>query len=112
MLEKDRINLYRAIFYIVVVLSIPVVAYKDYQRWLNPLDLKPEENPKQHDGSQEFTPPRDFESAIQPLPDEDGVRRYLDPWELWQHGKGPEPEEVSPEESKDIVAVPKVGIDN
>ena len=92
MLEKDKINLYRAIFYIIVVLSIPVVAYKDYLHWLNPLDLKVEEDPKQHDGSQEFTPPRQWESAIQPMPDEDGVRRYLDPWELWQHGKEPEKE--------------------
>ena len=113
MLEKDRINLYRAIFYIVVVLSIPVVAYKDYQHWLNPLNLKPEENPKQHDGSQEFTPPRDFESSIQPMPDEDGVRRYLDPWELWQHGQDPEPdEEASPDKKKDITVVPNLGIDH
>ena len=112
MLKKDKINLYRAIFYIIVVLSIPVVAYKDYLRWLNPLDLKVEENPKQHDGSQEFTPPRQWESAIQPAPDDDGVRRYLDPWELWQHGKEPEPEELSPEEPKDILVVPKLGIDN
>ena len=112
MLKKDKINLYRAIFYIIVVLSIPVVAYKDYLRWLNPLDLKVEENPKQHDGSQEFTPPRQWESAIQPAPDDDGVRRYLDPWELWQHGQEPEPEELSPEEPKDILVVPELGIDN
>jgi hypothetical protein len=75
-LEKDRINLYRAIFYIVVVLSIPVVAYKDYQHWLNPLDLKPEQNPKQHDGSQEFQRPIEFESSVQPAPNEDGVTVY------------------------------------
>ena len=112
MLKKDKITTYKCLFYIIVVLGILISAYKDYQIWLNPLGLSVEENPKQHDGSQEFTPPRDFESAIQPLPDEDGVRRYLDPWELWQHGQEPEPEEVSPEESKDIVAVPKVGIDN
>lgn len=111
MLEKDKINLYRAIFYIIVVLSIPVVAYKDYLRWLNPLNLKVEENPKQHDGSQEFTPPRPWESAIQPMPDEDGVRRFLDPWELWQHGKEPEPKEISPENPKDILVVPDLGLD-
>ena len=92
MLKKDKINLYRAIFYIIVVLSIPVVAYKDYLHWLNPLDLKVEENPKQHDGSQEFNPPRQWESVIQPAPDEDGVRRYLDPWELHHHGKDSEKE--------------------
>ena len=92
MLVKDRVNLYRCIFYITLVVCIPIMAYKDYLHWLNPLDLKVEENPKQHDGSQEFTPPRQWESAIQPMPDEDGVRRYLDPWELWQHGKEPEKE--------------------
>ena len=92
MLKKDKINLYRAIFYIVVVLSLPVVAYKDYQRWLNPLDLKVEESPKQHDGSLEFQGLRDWESSIQPAPDEDGVRRYLDPWELHKHGEESEKE--------------------
>ena len=112
MLEKDRINLYRAIFYIVVVLSIPVVAYKDYQHWLNPLGLKPEENPKQHDGSQEFQGLRDWESSIQPAPDEEGVRRYLDPWKLHNHGKESEPEEASPETKKDILVVPNLGIDH
>jgi len=91
-LKKDKINLYRAIFYIVVVLSLPVVAYKDYQRWLNPLDLKVEESPKQHDGSLEFQGLRDWESSIQPAPDEDGVRRYLDPWELHKHGEESEKE--------------------
>ena len=113
MLEKDRINLYRAIFYIVVVLSIPVVAYKDYQRWLNPLNLKPEENPKQHDGSQEFQGLRDWESSIQPAPDEDGVRRYLDPYELHHHSIEPKPaEEASPTKKKDITVVPNLGIDH
>ena len=113
MLEKDRINLYRAIFYIVVVLSIPVVAYKDYQHWLNPLNLKPEEKPKQHDGSLEFQGLRDWESSIQPAPDEEGVRRYLDPYELYLHGKDPEPdEEASPTKKKDITVVPEIGIDN
>ena len=92
MLKKDKINLYRAIFYIVVVLSLPVVAYKDYQRWLNPLDLKVEESPKQHDGSLEFQGLRDWESVIQPAPDEDGVRRYLDPYELHKHGEESEKE--------------------
>lgn len=76
MLKKDKINLYRAIFYIVVVLSLPVVAYKDYLHWLNPLDLKVEENPKQHDGSQEFQRPIEFESSVQPAPNEDGVTVY------------------------------------
>ena len=52
------------------------MAYIEYLRWLNPLNLKPEEKPKQHDGSQEFKPPIDWESSIQPAPDEDGVIRY------------------------------------
>ena len=92
MLERNKSDLYRWVFYITLVVCIPIMAYKDYLHWLNPLNLKVEENPKQHDGSQEFTPPRQWESAIQPAPDDDGVRRYLDPWKLWQHGKEPEKE--------------------
>ena len=111
MLERNKADLYRWIIYTALIICIPITAYIEYLRWLNPLNLKVEEDPKQHDGSQEFNPPRPWESAIQPAPDDDGVRRYLDPWELWQHGKEPEPEseEVSPEEPKDIVAVPKIG---
>jgi len=82
----------KLIFYSVVIIMIAVSAYTKYQHWLNPLGLKPEENPKQHDGSQEFKPPIDWESSIQPAPDEDGVRRFLDPWELHQHGKESEPD--------------------
>ena len=87
MLVKDRVNLYRCIFYITLVVCIPIMAYKDYLHWLNPLDLKLEENPKQHDGSLEFQGLRDWESSIQPAPDEDGVRRYLGPYELHKHGE-------------------------
>ena len=113
MLKKDKITTYKCLFYIIVVLGILISAYKDYQIWLNPLGLSVEENPKQHDGSQEFTPPRDFESSIQPAPDEDGVRRYLDPYELYLHGKDPEPdEEASPDKKKDITVVPNLGIDH
>jgi len=68
------------------------MAYKDYLHWLNPLDLKPEENPKQHDGSQEFNTEQEFKSSITPAPDEEGVTRYLDPWELHHHGKDSEKE--------------------
>ena len=75
-----------ASIYAIIVVAIAVTGWDSYQTWLNPLGLKPEENPKQHDGSREFTPPIEWESAIQPMPDEDGVRRYLDPWELYNHG--------------------------
>lgn len=116
MLEKDKINLYRAIFYIIVVLSIPVVAYKDYQHWLNPLNLKPEENPKQHDGSQEFTPPRDFESVITPLPaKEGGATIYVTPEQLEKYSNEDDQVEISdisPEQAEEILAVPEIGIDN
>lgn len=53
----------------------------------NPLKLKVEENPKMQDGSQEFKPPIDWESTVQPAPDEEGVTRYLPPDKLDQHGK-------------------------
>jgi len=87
MLVKDRVNLYRCVFYITLIVCIPITAYIEYQRWLNPLNLKVEENPKQHDGSQEFNPEQEWESSIQPAPDKDGVTRFLDPWELHHHGK-------------------------
>ena len=64
----------------------------EYHHWLNPLGLKPEANPKQHDGSRDFTPPREWESNLRPSPDEDGVTRFLDPWELHHHGKESEKE--------------------
>ena len=113
MLKKDKIHLNRSILYIVIVIGLLVAVYIDYQRWLNPLGLKPEANPKQHDGSQEFQRPIEFESSVQPMPDEDGVRRYLDPWELHHHGQNGEPEskEISPKNSKDILVVPDLGLD-
>lgn len=60
------------VFYLAIVIFIGV----EYQRWLNPMGLKPEANPRQHDGSQEFQRPIDWESSIEPMPDEDGVIRY------------------------------------
>ena len=87
MLDKKRTHLYRMIIYAVISLGIAVTGYQTYQRWLNPLGLKPEANPKQHDGSQEFQRPIEFESSIQPAPDEDGVRRYLPLQQLENHGK-------------------------
>jgi len=112
MLVKDQVNLYRCIFYITLIVCIPITAYIDYLRWLNPLNLKVEENPKQHDGSQEFTPPIEWESVIQPAPDEDGVRRYLDPWKLHHHGKESEPKPKEKVDQKELPIVPKLGIDN
>ena len=73
--------------YVVITIAIAISSWQTYQRWLNPLGLKPEANPKQHDGSQEFQGLRDWESSIEPAPDEEGVRRYLDPWKLHNHGK-------------------------
>lgn len=87
MISDDLHKKIRLILYLVLILTIPISYYRWYQHWLNPLGLNVEENPKQHDGSREFTPPIEWESAIQPMPDEDGVRRYLDPWELHHHGK-------------------------
>jgi len=88
----NRADLYKRIFYVTLIVCIPIMAYKDYLHWLNPLDLKPEENPKQHDGSQEFNTEQEFKSSITPAPDEEGVTRYLDPWELHHHGKDSEKE--------------------
>lgn len=75
----------RIVIYTISVLALFYVGTLDYLKWLNPLDMKPEENPKQHDGSQEFNPHQEWESVITPI-DEDGVTRHLDPYELWQHG--------------------------
>lgn len=88
----NRANLYRWIFYVTLIVCIPIMAYIEYLRWLNPLNLKVEEKPKQHDGSQEFQGLRDWESSIQPAPDEDGVRRFLGPYELHKHGEESEKE--------------------
>ena len=91
-ITKKQHLLFKIIIYVVTVLIISITGYTDYLRWLNPLGLKPEVNPKQHDGSQEFQGLRDWESSIQPAPDEDGVRRYLDPYELHKHGEESEKE--------------------
>ena len=54
--------------YIIVIVAAGISGYIDYQRWLNPLGMKAEVNPKQHNGAQEFTPPTVFESSVT-LPD-------------------------------------------
>jgi len=86
-LDKNKIHLYRYMIYFMIILGIVVTGYQTYQRWLNPLGLKPEASPKQHDGSQEFQRPVEFESSIQPAPDEDGVTRYPPLRGLENHGK-------------------------
>ena len=116
-ITKKQHLLFKTIIYVVTVLIISITGYADYLRWLNPLGLKPEANPKQHDGSQEFTPPIEWESSIQPAPDEDGVRRYLDPYQLHHHGKETEPSTdeivVTPEDDqKELPILPQIGIDN
>ena len=65
--------------HVVLYSAIIVFLIMEYHRWLNPLGLKPEANPKQHDGSQEFQRPIEWESSIEPLPDRDGVVRYPQP---------------------------------
>ena len=79
--NKQYLN-YKISAYIIIILLTFTSGWYDYQHWLNPLNLKPEQDPKQHDGSQEFQRPIDFESAIQPAPDENGTTRYLGPNEL------------------------------
>ena len=81
-ITKKQYLQYKLWAYAIIGVLTLISAYCDYQHWLNPLDLKPEHNPKQHDGSQEFQRPIEFESAIQPAPDEDGTTRYLGPNEL------------------------------
>jgi len=77
----------KKVIYILLIVLLPIYYYNWYQHWLNPLGLKPEVNPKQHDGSQEFQGLRGWESSIEPAPDEEGVRRYLPTDKLEQHGK-------------------------
>ena len=56
------------VLYLALLIAISVSVYADYQYWMNPLGMKPEVDPKQHNGAQEFTPPTVFESSIT-LPD-------------------------------------------
>ena len=67
-ITKKQYCRYKAYFYTYIVFMVCVSIYVDYQRWINPLGMKPEVDPKQHNGAQEFTPPTVFESSIT-LPD-------------------------------------------
>ena len=86
--------------YVIITIAIAISSWQTYQRWLNPLGLKPEANPKQHDGSQEFRPPVEFESSVQPAPNEDGVTIYpqLDRNDLV---------EIETPDTEDITATPQ-----
>lgn len=81
-ITKKQYLQYKLWAYAIIGVLTLISAYCDYQHWLNPLDLKPEHNPKQHDGSQEFQRPIEFESTVEPAPDEDGTTRYLGPNDL------------------------------
>ena len=84
------------------VLSLMLVnGHVTYQNWLDPRGLTVERDPKIHDGSKEFTPPVDFESTVEPAPDEDGTTRYLGPNELEAFdGLTTEGFEISPEDQE------------
>ena len=72
-----------------------------YQNWLDPRGLTVERDPKIHDGSKEFTPPVDFESTVEPAPDEDGTTRYLGPNDLKAlDGLTTEGFEITPEDQE------------
>lgn len=83
---KILLNNIKIVIYVALVIMISYIGTVEYLQWLNPYDMKVEENPKQHDGSQEFKRPIDWESSIEPAPDGNGVRRYLPPDKLEQHG--------------------------
>lgn len=85
--------------YATILLMALVAAYIDYQRWLNPLGMNPEQNPKQHNGAQEFTPPVDFESSVQPGPNADGVTVYVPLEKLHDMAVDTDPT-LSPEDQK------------
>ena len=92
---------YKLYAYGVVLALMLVNGHVTYQNWLDPRGLTVERDPKIHDGSKEFTPPVDFESTVEPAPDEDGTTRYLGPNELEAlDGLTTEGFEVSPEDQE------------
>lgn len=95
------------LFYLGIVVTMVISGYIQYQRWLNPLGMKPEENPKQHDGSQAFQPPEEFRSTVQPLSKDGSATIYVSPEQLKKYSEE-EPEQVEePVEQEDIIAVPQ-----
>ena len=92
---------YKLYAYVAVLALMLVNGHVTYQNWLDPRGLTVERDPKIHDGSKEFTPPVDFESTVEPAPDEDGTTRYLGPNELEAlDGLTTEGFEVSPEDQE------------
>ena len=92
---------YKLYAYGAVLALMLVNGHVTYQNWLDPRGLTVERDPKIHDGSKEFTPPVDFESTVEPAPDEDGTTRYLGPNELEAlDGLTTEGFEVSPEDQE------------
>ena len=92
---------YKLYAYGAVLALMLVNGHVTYQNWLDPRGLNVERDPKIHDGSKEFTPPVDFESTVEPAPDEDGTTRYLGPNELEAlDGLTTEGFEVSPEDQE------------
>ena len=92
---------YKLYAYGAVLALMLVNGHVTYQNWLDPRGLTVERDPKIHDGSKEFTPPVDFESTVEPAPDEDGTTRYLGPSELEAlDGLTTEGFEVSPEDQE------------
>ena len=92
---------YKLYAYGAVLALMLVNGHVTYQNWLDPRGLTVERDPKIHDGSKEFTPPVDFESTVEPAPDEDGTTRYLGPNELEAlDGLTTEGHEVSPEDQE------------
>ena len=90
---------YKVCVYIIVIVAAGISGYNDYQRWLNPLGMRPEQNPKQHNGAQEFTPPVDFESSVTPGPNADGVTVYVPLEELHDMAVDTDPT-LSPEDQE------------
>ena len=92
---------YKLYAYGAVLALMLVNGHVTYQNWLDPRGLTVERDPKIHDGSKEFTPPVDFESTVEPAPDEDGTTRYLGPNELKAvDGLATEGHEISPEDQE------------
>ena len=72
-IKKQHLR-YRIWIYLPVVILIAIGGYHDYQNWINPLGLRPEVDPKQHDGSQAFQVQEQFKSSITR---EDGLPIYI-----------------------------------
>lgn len=91
--------------YVIITIAIAISSWQTYQRWLNPLGLKPEKNPKIQDGSQEFTPPVEFESSVRPAPNEDGVTIYP---QLDRFSREDDLVEIETPDTEDNTATPQI----